>query len=162
MPCSFGGSGSCVELGACGTPAHVFNNFALGPRIDQWSWDHKKFSLEYYNNWEDLCTSDLEDSVIFASITHSISDFSTFNFKGPKKTKETFLPGIHRFPEDRTNPPNSHAKNVGYENLVTLNFETYPYQGLMYTNGAPCFDWKMPCFRGLTFNGKGHLFGLWV
>ena len=105
-----------LSWGACGTPAHDFNNFALGSRIDQWSWDHKKFSLEYYNNWEDIRTSDLEDSVIFASITHSISDSSTLTTISIR-TDLPFLPGMHRFPQDRTNPPNSHAKNVGYETL---------------------------------------------
>lgn len=116
-----------LSWGACGTPAHDFNNLALGSRIDQWSWDHKKFSLEYYNNWEDIRTSDLEDSVIFASITHSISDSSTLTTISIR-TDLPFLPGMHRFPQDRTNPPNSHAKNVGYENLATSNFETYRHK----------------------------------
>ena len=44
-----------------------------------------------------------------------------------------------------------------YGQCINMNIHIYIYIIHTWNPNDPCFDWKRPCFGGLTFKNRGHL-----
>ena len=60
-----------------------------------------------------------------------------------------------------TTLPQSWKSKIGTSNTSFLLCEKrlwlYTYTVYTWNRNDPCFDWKRPCFGGLTFKNRGHL-----